>query len=215
MTTSAWSAADAAANGMTLSNGGLTVTVGEGAWASVRGTISKASGKLYVEFLANTAMGAVGFEGYGFASSGFAPTSYLGSSNYSAGINATANNVSAGFTSNYTINSPPHSGDVWALAVDFAAGSIWIAKNNAWLTAGGVASAKDPAGGTMPVISFAPATVGALFPALNFYQQNAGEDVWTLQPTAASQKYAPPSGFSAWDGSVAPARAQARAMVLA
>ena len=24
--------------------------------------------------------------------------------------------------------------------------------------------------------------------------------VWTLQPTAASQKYAPPAGFSAWDG---------------
>ena len=51
--TSVWSAADAAANGMTLSNGGLTVTPAQLAQVLntiSRATISKTSGKLYVEF---------------------------------------------------------------------------------------------------------------------------------------------------------------------
>ena len=42
-----------------------------------------------------------------------------------------------------------------------------------------------------------PATVGALFPGMSFSLWIDG--TWTLQSTAASQKYAPPSGFSAWD----------------
>ena len=33
---------------------------------------------------------------------------------------------------------------------------------------------------------------------MSLYAQTGG--TWTLQPTAASQKYAPPAGFSAWDG---------------
>ena len=58
--TSVWSAADASANGMTLSNGGLTVTPSGAAaekpmepravWQSIRTSISKTTGKLYVEF---------------------------------------------------------------------------------------------------------------------------------------------------------------------
>ena len=39
--TSVWSASDAAANGMTLSNGGLTVTTTSASWGSIRGTISQ------------------------------------------------------------------------------------------------------------------------------------------------------------------------------
>ena len=34
-----------------------------------------------------------------------------------------------------------------------------------------------------------------MFPAVT----TAGYETWTLQPTAASQKYAPPAGFSPWD----------------
>ena len=37
-----------------------------------------------------------------------------------------------------------------------------------------------------------------MFAALTLYATSAAE-TWTLQSTAASQKYAPPSGFSAWD----------------
>ena len=52
MARSVWSASDAAAGGMTLSNGGLTAakTV-DASYQTIRGSISKSSGKLYVEFL--------------------------------------------------------------------------------------------------------------------------------------------------------------------
>ena len=56
--TSVWSASDAAANGMTLSNGGLTVTVsGTSSAQTVRGTIGQTSGKLYVEIIGEYIIG--------------------------------------------------------------------------------------------------------------------------------------------------------------
>ena len=189
-TTSVWSASDAAANGMTLTNGGLTVT-----WpssllkalnTSIRGSISKTSGKLYVEILPVFTGGNI-FPG--LASSGFDSTGQLGSSNYSAGIGWNVNRVSSGFTSNYTTPAFPTTGVVIGLAVDFAAGSLWYAVGNVWV------NSSNPATGALPIISFVPATVGALFPALEEKNVNTS---WTLQPTAASQKYAPPAGFSPW-----------------
>ena len=190
--TSVWSASDAAANAMTLSNGGLTVTqtTANGS-RSIRTSTSHASSKVYVEFLCNsTTNGTYGLWGVG--SSGFDPSSYFGTSSYSCGIyigNQTF--VSSGFTANNAITAGVHNNDVWALAVDFSAGSIWIAQNNVWWNSG------NPATGSLPMASFVPATVGALFAGLSL---NAGVsvDVWTLQPTAASQKYAPPSGFTPW-----------------
>ena len=186
---SVWSAADAAANAMTLSNGGLTVANPAGANMSIRGTISKTSGKLYIEFLGVVTADNMMF---GLASSGFNIVSYLGSSNYSAGQNYSTNQVSSGFTSNYSTTQYPLSGDVWAMAVDFGAGSIWFGHNNVWL------NSSNPATASLPMFSFVPATVGALFPAITF-TATTGE-TWTLQPTPASQHYLPPPGFQAWDG---------------
>ena len=197
--TSVWSAADAAAGSMTLSNGGLTVVASNSAaWQTVRGTISKTAGKLYVEF-AGAAPLSSNVNLFGVASSGIDVTKNIGGSNYSGGPlpGYALNEVSAGFTSNYAPpHIQPHVGDVWALAVDFTAGNIWIAQNNVWL------NSSSPATGTLPIISFVPATVGALFPGMSLTVPADG--VWTLQATAASQKYAPPSGFVAWDGGVAP-----------
>ena len=195
---SVWSAADATANGMTLSNGGLTVTATSGTWGSARGTTSKTSGKVYVEFAVVAAATEFGFPSnayiFGLASSSFNSAANLGTSNYSGGILPaySTNYVSSGFTSNYNtdaINSG--SGDVWALAVDFTTGGVWIALNNIWQ------NSSNPATGSLPIISFVPATVGALFFAMSL--QGPTDGVWTLQSAAASQKYAPPSGFSAWD----------------
>ena len=188
--TSVWSASDAAANGMTLSNGGLTAAgnTGGGTWQSIRNSISKTSGRVYIEFLCVTTTAETLF---GLANSSFVETSYLGSSVYSGGMaDIGANYVSAGFTSNYTLSATLGVGDVWALAVDFGTGNIWIAQNNVWV------NASNPATATLPIISFVPATVGALFAAITLSGQSA--NVWTLQPTAASQKYAPPAGFSPW-----------------
>jgi hypothetical protein len=188
--TSVWSAADATASGMTLSNGGLTATgPGVVGYNSIRGTISKTSGKLYVEFLA-VAAGGNGVSSNGVANSTINLGVLLGQSNYSAGAGWSTLG-SAGFTVNYALGTWAGTGAVVGMAIDFAAGKMWIAFDNVWF------NGSNPGVGSLPIFSFVPATVGALFPALTMY--NAGE-IWTLQPTPASQKYAPPGGFQAWDG---------------
>ena len=187
--TSVWSASDAAANGMTLSNGGLTVT-GLAGNKSIRNSISKTTGKLYVEFLVNVASG--GSEVFGLGSTGFNVGSYLGSSVYSGGTQpgTNSNYVSSGFVSNYNPGSvAPLANDVFALAVDFGSGNVWTARNNVW------SNSSNPATGSLPIMTFTPSTVGALFAALG---SNISSGTYTLQSTPASQKYAPPSGFSAW-----------------
>ena len=191
---SVWSASDAAANAMTLSNGGLTVAgFSSGGWVSVRSTVGKTTGKLYVEFLVNALGDANKYIMLGLASAGFNPAGFVGSSNYSCGMQVTDGevHVSAGFTENYTVAQVPNVNDVFALAVDFNAGKVWIAQNNVW------SNSSSPATGSLPVVSFTPATVGALFAGISTY---LGSNTLTLQPTAASQKYLPPPGFQAWDG---------------
>jgi hypothetical protein len=198
MATSVWSASDASATGMVLSNGGLTVAQpGTASWGAIRSSISKTSGKLYIEFAVSTSLTDWQWS-IGLANSTINLTigGGLGKSNYSCGIlvGGDGTNVSAGFTSHYNSSLPsyqPNAGVVFALAVDFTAGSIWIAQDNVW------SNSSNPATASLPVVSFTPATVGPLFAGMSIVRSNGG--VWTLQPTAASQKYAPPSGFSAWD----------------
>ena len=189
--TSVWSASDAAANGMTLSNGGLTFTNPTVAYRSIRGTVSKTSSKLYVEFLANNPAANDNIFGLADTTFSVAVGSALGTSGNSAGIGWNGNSVTSGFTSNYVVIIAASPNDVLGMAVDFATGSIWIARNNVWV------NSSNPSTAAAPIISFVPATVGALFPAISSYDANA---VWTLQPTAASQHYLPPPGFQAWDG---------------
>jgi hypothetical protein len=134
---------------------------------------------------------------FGFANAGFGPidavsNTYLGKSNYSVGMQGGGTNVvSAGFTSNYSGLASVVLNDVWGMAIDFGAGSIWIAQNNVW------ASSSNPATGSLPIISFVPATVGPLFVGMSVIGTGGG--TWTLQPTAASQTYAAPAGFAAWN----------------
>ena len=194
--TSVWSASDAAANGMTLSNGGLTVTNNDptsGNFYTIRSTISKTSGKLYVEFTTSVAVPVTTYELFGLASAGINTLTYIGQTNYSGGVllNGNGTQVSTGFAKfSDLLNSPSAAGDVWALAIDFSVGNIWVAHNNVWQNSG------NPATGTFPIMQFVLATTGALFPAMSISSTTAG--VWTLQATAASQKYAPPSGFTPW-----------------
>jgi hypothetical protein len=191
--TSVWSASDAAAGGLTLSNGGLTVTQTTAAsWAMIRSTISKSSGKLYVEFSTSAAVSPYMMVGLADAGAANGVVSFPGFTPYGGSLQ-TANNGfqrSAGFTPVTTGNiGAVAANDVLAIAIDFTAQQFWIAQNNVWVTG-------DPATGAAPLASFILATVGPLFPALGLY--SAGTGVWTLQATAASQKYAPPSGFSPW-----------------
>jgi hypothetical protein len=191
--TSVWSAADATTNGMTLSGGGLIVTPsGASAWQTIRSSISKTSGKLYIEFSNSAVTSAINLQ-FGLADATFNPVGFLGSGTFSAGLSpGIGNHVSAGFVANYNTTLPvAGQSDVWALAVDFSAGNIWLADNNVW------SDSSNPATASLPIATFTPATVGALFAAMAFFGTGVG--IWTLQPTSASQKYTPPSGFSPWN----------------
>jgi hypothetical protein len=179
---SAWNATDAAAGNYTISNGGLTITANS-TYKMVRGTISHNSGKYYVEYLFNVS----GTN----AQLGFANTAVGFTTPYAASVWYGTNVISTGFTSNYTTVLFPASGYTWGFAIDFTAGKIWAAANGVWI------NGSDPAAGTLPIISFVPATVGALFPAVSIGDVG---DVTTLKATAASQTYAAPAGFTAWDG---------------
>ena len=204
--TSVWSAADAAANAMTLTNGGLTVTPSTaGGYQTVRGTLSNTAGKFYIEFnmTGGALNGSVGDPEFGIATAGFSPLDYIGHNPVSAGtftgatqLNPT--NPTADFTSNYLSNVTPSLNDVFAIAVDFSSGKYWLAQNNVWLGSG------NPGTGANPMLTIVGAGLGlAYFPAMTLRSGASGTGVWTLQPTAASQKYAPPSGFTAWDGGAA------------
>ena len=197
---SVWSAADAAANGMTLSNGGLTVTPSANAgFQSVRSSISQTAGKFYIEFKALGPNAKATQMAWGIANAAFNPVGYLGGSGSSIGaFNVNAGNfVTAGFTSIIALGAPTIvANDVWAIAIDLTAGKYWMAQNNVWVGGG------SPSAGTSPMITIGGVAAGqAYFPALSL---EAANSAWVLQSTAASQKYAPPSGFSAWDGGAAP-----------
>jgi hypothetical protein len=186
-----WSATDATAGSFTLTNGDRDVQAGQSAWKTVRATTSKDAGKWYAELHTIT---EVEYGMLGFASSGFSPASYLGTSNYSVGFSVGGVQYrSTGFTagSGAALDSFLAVGSVWQLAIDFTAGKIWLGKNNTWLNSG------DPVAGTNPAVNFTPATVGALFPAAGQYGVTEGGKI-RLCAATSQQTYSPPSGFTAW-----------------
>ena len=179
---------------MTLSNGGLTVVAANAGYQSIRGTISRSAGKYYVEF--KTSAATVNNMLWGLATSSFVISNYLGTSDVSIGfcINGVGafGSPASGFSMNNIVTSAAAVNDVWAIAVDLTAGKIWVAQNNVWFTG-------NPAIGTNSMVDIISSALGqAYFPALSL-QNGTNTGVWTLQSTAASQKYAPPAGFSAWD----------------
>jgi hypothetical protein len=190
---STWSAADVAAQPpLTLSNGGLTVSSTGSGWRTVRNTTSKTSGKLYIEISIDSTDFWSG-QMFGFANASFDVSpinTYLGSANYSVGLQTQSGGFgSSGFTVNYSGLPNGEVGSTWGLAIDFAAGKIWIAFRGTWV------NSSDPAAGTLPIVSFVPATVGALYAAAS----TSSIQVLTIHSIAASQMYAAPSGFKAWD----------------
>ena len=200
--TSVWSAADAAANGMTLSNGGLTLAGPTAGWGTTRSTVGKTTGKLYVEFICSTA-GAQPDVMFGLATIVAPPSTQLGhySNSVSISMDGYGVVVAGGYGSPgaYTPVYTSKLNDVFSLAVDFDAGKIWFGFNNTWVLGGLGADERDPVTGTNPVATIIAPVLGSLasYPAISLYAAAAG--TWTLQSTAASQKYAPPSGFKAWD----------------
>jgi hypothetical protein len=195
---SGFSVPDAAISGLLLSNNNLTIQNPHSAsnW-TVRSSTSKFSGKAYVEFKCSTAPGVGQVPLFGLANISFPVVlnNYLGITGQSAGWQSVTGHtfMSGGFSNPGGFglaNLDPIVGDVYAIAIDFDAGKVWVAYNNVWIGSGA------PSSGTNPSAIFSVATTGALFYGTSIYDVTSG--IWTVQPGPAGQTYAPPTGFPAW-----------------
>ena len=72
-----------------------------------------------------------------------------------------ARSVSAGFTSNYIISSHLAQNDVWDWRLILLLETYGLRRNNVWV------NSSNPATNSLPIVSFVPATVGALFAAMS------------------------------------------------
>ena len=182
-----WNSADKSAN-ITLSNADLTAsaTSAGGSYSTVRTISSKTSGKFYVEAKISGSMSANMVVGIANVSASL--TTYLGSTNNSAGMNADGtvmrNNATVGTGTN------PLTGDIVSIAVDRTNNMIWFRVN------GGIWNnnvANDPAtnvGG----IAIALVT-GAIFIAWTGYVVS---DVCILNTGSSAFAYPVPAGFAGW-----------------
>lgn len=76
-----------------------------------------------------------------------------------------------------------------AVAVDFATGKVWFAKDNAWQNSG------DPAAGIGEQVNLGAGT--RLWPV---FIANFGAASGTIAGASADFTYAPPTGFDSWAG---------------
>lgn len=193
-----WSVADVTANGATLSNNGFTLTTGN--WSSYNNTrtgngiVLQSSKKSYIEFSFIQLKAAGGGNQVIGLVDRSQPTVGLGGTNRYY-ITNTAPGVAGAFTSSFSITFAPVVGDVWAFAYDPVSSPttsyFWVAKNNVWFNSGNPAagpSTGNPSGNYVGNL--------AIFP--HFTSLESG-DVVTMNSVAGSFKYAPPSGFTAWD----------------
>lgn len=185
---STWNPSDKT-SGVVLSNGNLTAahTASTEITQGVRGTDSKAADKKYFEVTVDTLSGSGAFFMVGLNNSAADLSSFdgvdawlwasYGDTYYDGAIGPTLSTYG--------------QGDVIGVAVDFAAGKVWFAKNNAWQYSG------DPSAGTNPALEFTGET---LFPFVQFYASGSNSFQGTVALEAADTTYDPPSGFSVWDG---------------
>lgn len=179
-----WNPSDKGAT-VSLSNGNLTAGSSSAAFASVRATLGRSTGKYYFEVLCTT----FGSTRTGLGDGAFSLSTYVGNSAKSAGVVNGGNTVN-GFTHNQTGGVTPAAGDVLGFAVDLDAGKAWFAINNTWQLTG------NPAAGTGQWISWTPPIT--IYPATSVYETNCS---FTLRTKASQLSYSPPSGFSNWAAS--------------
>ena len=170
---------------VTLSNGNLTATSADTVTlGTVRANKSANSGKFYFEAkLTANPNGANWAAGIGTASMGLANlpgADAYGSSMFSAGtVWSDGAPHGSGFPTSNTV------GDVLGVAVDFAAGNLWLAVNGTWIVSG------NPATGANP--SFTGVS-GTFFPAVSVFNGTTVNTAFA----PAFWKYACPAGFNPW-----------------
>lgn len=182
-----FNSADKAAS-ITLSGGNIIATKGTAnAYGAARATLSRPhTDKGYFEVYSSAGV-ASPYMGYGLATSSMALTILVGGDANSWGYYQETGEKYAGGTYSAYGSS---WGDADVIGVAFNNGKIWFAKNNVWQNSG------DPAAGTGEAFS---GITGTLFPTVSLWRATAQAHVAALRLHAAHQKYAPPSGFEAWD----------------
>jgi hypothetical protein len=166
-----------------LSNGDRTAYAQPPSVPFIMATVSRNSGKRYVEILRVTSEGSYSSavrDNHGLAQG-------TGSRFASSSIHyRRSGNIYLGSTS---ISSAPalSPGDVIGIAVDLTAGTVWMSRNGVWVTG-------NPGAGTSPLTSSLPA--GAYFPASE--SESGVEHTVTLQAKTSQLTHPVPSGFVAW-----------------
>ncbi len=189
-----WSPSDKAA-AVTLSNGNLTATASGGSttYKNARGTDAKTTGKHYLEYqiddLDNALSSKLGIALGSYPLAGTDPPTDVGSWYYRTASGAMRlNNVTVSGDQPALVVS-----GVLQVAIDCDTGSIWFGANGVWINAG------DPATGANPN-GTGYAFAGGVYPLFKCGGLNAGQSfVATARFGAASQTYAAPAGFAAWD----------------
>lgn len=156
---------------------------------SVLATVGYSSGKKYFEIRVD-AQGDSIYSHVGVAPSG---GNLNGNSLSSVAVGGwsyyqqTGNKAHNGTTSTF--------GSTWAsynlvigIAVDLSAGNIWFALGNVWQASG------NPSGGTNAAFT---GLTGTLYPGCSIYSGNGS--YLTASFKSSAFRYAPPTGFSAWD----------------
>ncbi len=175
---STWNPSDKGTH-VILSNGNLTATTDTFDNNSVRGTTSQSSGKWYFEILVNHVQ-FVSFSIGIMNASATLNSSKPGSTADGRGVqpNGGVQDFSTGYSGSMSTFT---DGDVIGFALDMA-GTLDVYKNNTYQ------------------LTFNALPTGAIYPAGDVVWDTVTTDSITLRPSAASQSYTPPSGFTAWDG---------------
>ncbi len=176
-------------NSPTLSENNRTVTAtGTSSTYGGRSGAGRSSGKYYFEVKLGTTGSLLAF---GLITSAFPMNVLVGQASGGWGLINTA--TDGFYTGSSTVTTTvgaftPASGDIFGIAVDFATGGFWAARNGTWFTG-------DPAAGTSPGLT---GVSGTVYPASNMFGTTGASQ--TLRLARHEFSYAPPSGFTAWAG---------------
>ncbi len=189
-----WSPSDKT-SGITLSGGNLIASTSAG-YNGVRAASSHSSGKWYFEVVMTSGDGhGTSSIGVGTSAAGLG-NARVGDDIYGLGRTRDGFKYHSGESGSGDYcggGSAWENGYVAQVAVDIDTGKIWFGRNNTWFDSG------NPAAGTGA--HFTEAT-GTLFPMLTS-GTSPSETSWTGRFKTADFSYSPPSGFEAWESSVA------------
>jgi hypothetical protein len=188
-----------------LSNSDYTAEVDTNSWYITLASSVKSAGKKYVEFYADALSDAAALSEQLWTvclRQGVSDVpdfnEFHGGNGGNQAYTRAGTSAAGGATGIVTYtsgNDPTHSaapGDTVALAIDFDAGKAWIARNN---TFGG-----SPAAGTNPAFSWTPNATNWEISWSGHRGGGAVNPKATLRTASTTQSFAPPSGFSTWDG---------------